>query len=101
MRRASSAGYAAALTARKRYEHGGLSLEELRPCEAEALDGTRLAGCLKTYIPAPSGRFGMVFSFEYDPDRPMLAYLAFGVRHHPRDSHALTVYQIADRRLNG
>jgi hypothetical protein len=41
-----------------------------------------------------------VFSFEYDPHRPMFLYLAFGVRHHPRGSNAPTVYQIADRRLN-
>jgi hypothetical protein len=30
-----------------------------------------------------------------------LRCLAFGVRHHPQGSHAETVYQIADRRLNG
>ncbi len=27
-------------------------------------------------------------------------FKAFGVRHHPRDSHAPTVYQLAHQRLN-
>jgi len=31
----------------------------------------------------------------------VVRYLAFGVRHHPKESHAETVYQIAHRRLNG
>jgi hypothetical protein len=43
----------------------------------------------------------MVFEFRFDEDRrPYLAFLAFGVRHHPRRSHALTVYQVAHRRLH-
>jgi hypothetical protein len=97
MKRASAAGRAAAQAARDRYAREGVSLDELRPCQAEARDGTRLLDCVKTYLPAPSGRFGMVFSVD---EGPTLVYLAFGVRHHPRDSHALTVYQIADRRLH-
>jgi hypothetical protein len=35
------------------------------------------------------------------PERPIgLRVLAFGVRHQPRDAHALTVYEIAHRRLH-
>jgi hypothetical protein len=36
----------------------------------------------------------------YEQRGVLLAYLAFGVRHHPRDSNALTVYEIAHRRLH-
>jgi hypothetical protein len=32
--------------------------------------------------------------------QPGLRYLAFGVRHHPKGSHAETVYEIAHRRLH-
>jgi hypothetical protein len=35
------------------------------------------------------------------PNRPMaLRAFAFGVRHHPRESNAETVYEVAHRRLN-
>ena len=53
------------------------------------------------YLPAPAGRFGMVFEFVIRSRRPELVYLAFGVRHQPRGSHAPTVYEIAHRRLHG
>jgi hypothetical protein len=43
----------------------------------------------------------MVFKFIVAEDGPRLEYLAFGVRHHPSDSNAETVYQIAHRRLHG
>lgn len=43
----------------------------------------------------------MVFCFVRDADGLALRFLAFGVRHHPRNSNALTVYEIADRRLHG
>ncbi len=99
MKRASAAGSVAAHTARDRYTREGVSFDELRPCQAEARDGTQLPDCVKTYLPPPSGRFGMVFSVDSGPGGPTLVYLAFGVRHHPRNSNALTVYQIADQRL--
>jgi hypothetical protein len=43
----------------------------------------------------------MVFQFRLDEDRLTLMYLAFGTRHHPRQSRAPTVYEIAHRRLHG
>lgn len=71
-------------------------------CQAEGRDGTRLGGCVKTYIPWPDGRFGAVFVPASHPNRPLtLRVLAFGVRHHPRVSNAKTVYEVADIRLNG
>ena len=100
MKRASAAGCEAAQAAMDRYGRNGVPLEELRPCQAEARDGTRLVDCVKLYLPTPSGRFGMVFRVDSGPDGPTLVYLAFGVRHHPRKSNTPTVYQIADRRLN-
>lgn len=42
----------------------------------------------------------MVFRFAVVDDSPLLEYLAFGVRHHPPESNAPTVYEIAHRRLN-
>jgi hypothetical protein len=33
-------------------------------------------------------------------DKPTLLFLAFGVRHYPPNSHALTVYEIAYNRLH-
>jgi len=44
---------------------------------------------------------GMVFEVVRGEDRLSLEYIAFGVRHHPRGSHAHTVYQLAHRRLHG
>ena len=71
-------------------------------CEVEGRDGTRLGGCVKTYVPWPAGRFGAVMVGVSHPDRPVgLRVIAFGVRHHPRDAHALTVYEIAHRRIHG
>lgn len=80
---------------------GGISRSRLMKCQSEARDGTRLGGCVKTYIPWPDGRFGAVFVPTGHPDRPLtLRLLAFGVRHHPRTSSAKTVYEVADIRLN-
>jgi len=41
----------------------------------------------------------MVFRIERRNGKLRLVYAAFGVRHHPRDSNAPTVYQIAHDRL--
>jgi hypothetical protein len=80
---------------------GGIPRSRLMKCQSEARDGTRLGGCVKTYIPWPGGRFGAVFVPARHPDRPLaLRMLAFGVRHHPRASNAKTVYEVADSRLN-
>jgi hypothetical protein len=81
---------------------GGVPQLRLMACQAEGRDGTRLGGCVKTYIPWPDGRFGVVFVAVTHPNRPMaLRAIAFGVRHHPRGSNAQTVYEVADRRLSG
>lgn len=96
-----AAGAEVAWRARERYVTQGVPVAELRRCADEGRDGTRLAGCVKAYLPAPAGRFGMVLRFAVIDDQLRLAYLAFGVRHHPRGSHAQSVYQLAHRRLHG
>ena len=76
---------------------GGLPVSRLKRCEAEGRDGTRLAGCVKTYVPWPTGRFGLVMLPVAHPTRPLaLRAFAFGVRH----PAALkpSVYRIADER---
>jgi len=55
---------------------------------------------VKTYVPWPDGRFGAVFVAVTHPSRPVaLRAIAFGIRHHPRESNAATVYEIAHKRL--
>lgn len=81
-------------------KRGGLRFSYLKGCQAEGRDGTRLDGCVKTYAPQPDGQYGLVLKATEHPTRPWaLRAIAFGIGHHPSDSHALTVYQIADRRL--
>jgi hypothetical protein len=78
---------------------GGLSFSRLKRCEAEGRDGTHLAGCVKTYVPWPTGRFGLVLIPVAHPTRPLaLRAFAYGVRHPA--AHKPSVYQIADRRHN-
>lgn len=80
---------------------GGIARSRLMACQAEGRDGTKLGGCVKTYVPWPGGRFGAVFVAVKHPGRPMaLRVIAFGVRHHPHGSNALTVYEVAHRRLH-
>jgi hypothetical protein len=97
--RASSGGREAANAARRRYERSGIPIGELRHVQGEGPDGTMLPGCLKVYLPPPAGRFGMVFMLAIAEAGALLRYLAFGVRHQPKGSHALTVYDIAHARL--
>jgi hypothetical protein len=97
--RTSEAGRAAALAARKEYEQGGVPIEYLLACDEEGPEGTALANCVKIRLPHPDGKFGMVFRIERRAGKLLLAYAAFGVRHHPPHSNAITVYQIAHRRL--
>lgn len=99
--KASAAGREAAVAAKEDYERDGVSVEDLLACEEEGSDGTRLADCVKVYLPRPVGKFGMVFRIERREGKLLLVYAAFGVRHHPRDSNAPTVYEIAYRRLHG
>jgi hypothetical protein len=78
---------------------GGIPVSRLKRCEAEGHDGTRLAGCLKTYVPWPTGRYGLVLLPVAHPTRRLvLRAFAFGVRH----PAALkpSVYKIADERRN-
>ncbi len=49
-----------------------------------------LPDCAKVYLPPPAGRFGMIFRVIKVKDRPCLAYVAFGVRHHPHDARRST-----------
>jgi hypothetical protein len=101
VKRASATGANAARAARDRYEQEGVPTARLLLCAEEGEDGTRLPGCLKIYLPEPIGQFGMVFQLETHPIGSRLNYIAFGVRHHPRGSHAPTVYQLAHQRLHG
>jgi hypothetical protein len=94
------AGGEIAAAIRRIYEQHGLPVADLLACDEEGQDSTRLPGCVKVYLPRPAGRFGMVFAIHRQAGRLLLAYVAFGVRHHPRGSNAPTVYQIADRRLH-
>lgn len=80
---------------------GGIPKSRLMACQAEGRDGTRLGGCVKTYIPWPAGRFGAVFVAVTHPARPLgLRAVAFGIRHRPPGPGGPTVYEVADRRLN-
>jgi hypothetical protein len=101
LRRGGDSGRAIALRARADFEKDGVPVGELRACEEEGPDGTVLLHCVKVRLPLPDGKFGMVFRIEKRDGRSVLAFAAFGTRHHPRDSHAPTVYEIAHRRLNG
>lgn len=98
---ATPAGRAAAEGARVEYERDGIPFEHARRVQEHGDDGTVLPNCAKVYVPPPAGRFGMVFRAIIVNGRPHLAYLAFGVRHHPRDSRRQTVYQRAHVRLHG
>jgi hypothetical protein len=97
--RTSTRGRAVATSTRHAYERHGCPVATLRRCAEEGLDGTRLPGCVKAYLPPPAGRFGMVFRIARNADGTTLALLAFGVRHQPHHSNAPTVYRLADRRL--
>ncbi len=95
------AGRGAAEAAKRDYERGGVPPEHLRRVQESGDDGTVLTDCAKVYLPLPAGRFGMIFRVVMIDGRPCLAYLAFGVRHHPRGSRRATVYQLAHQRLHG
>ena len=77
----------------------GVPVGALRPCDAEARDGTRLGGCAKLYIPQPDGRWGAVFTIDMAASRPALLLLAVGERH-PSRPWKLSVYEIGHRRLH-
>jgi len=99
LKRTSDAGRQVAEAARREYEQDGVPIDDLLPCEEEGREGTALQHCMKVYLPRPGDKFGMVFRIELSENKALLVYAAFGVRHHPRNSHAPTVYEIAHRRL--
>jgi hypothetical protein len=101
LNRASKAGRRVALAARSEYEQGGVPVGDLLACDEEGPDGTMLTHCVKVRLPPPDGKFGMVFRIELRTGKSILAFAAFGVRHHPRGSNAPTVYEVAHRRLHG
>ncbi len=101
LNRASDAGKEVALGAREEYEQDGVPIDDLLACEEEGPDGTALRHCMKLRLPPPDGKFGMVFRIELRDDKSVLVFAAFGTRHHPADSNAPTVYEIAHRRLQG
>ncbi len=100
LERAADAGREVALAARSSFEESGVPLKELRACDEEGPNGTALVHCVKVRLPLPDGKFGMVFRIELRDGKSVLAFAAFGLRHHPQDSHAPTVYDIAHRRLH-
>lgn len=99
LRRASGTGEEVALAARKEFEGEGVPVENLLACDEEGSDGTELRHCVKLRLPPPNGKFGMVFRIEQQKGRSVLVFAAFGARHHPANSNALTVYEIAHNRL--
>lgn len=101
MARTSTNGRAVAEATRRDYEQDGCPIADLLACQKDAADGTNLPGCVKVYLPAPAGKFGMVFAIRRQEGRLVLAYIAFGVRHHPGGSHAPTVYEFAHQRMHG
>jgi hypothetical protein len=98
MKRTSDTGREVALASRAEYERHGVPLNDLLACEEEGPEGTALAHCMKIYLPRPVGKFGMVFRIALREGKAQLVYAAFGIRHHPRTSHAPTVYEIAHSR---
>jgi hypothetical protein len=100
LRRASDAGREVALAVRKEFERKGVPVRSLLACDEEGPDGTELRHCVKLRLPPPNGKFGMVFRIEQQKGMSVLAFAAFGSRHHPANSNAPTVYEIAHRRLS-
>jgi hypothetical protein len=89
LRHASPAGRDVARAARARLEQAGASLDELRRCDPEHRDGTRL-------------RWRVIFQALYDPaaGQLRLAFLAFGVGH-PEHPWQPSAYDVAHNRLHG
>jgi len=77
----------------------GAPREWLLRCEEEGQDGTCLKGCVKLYIPQPTGQWGAVLAGDEEAMKPALALVAVGERH-PERPWKPSVYEIAHRRLN-
>lgn len=98
---ATQAGQTVARKTRRQFEDDGVTTRELRRCDAEHRDGTRLANCVKVYLPGPGEPWRMIFEFQRDPaaGEIYLAYLAFGVGH-PQRPWQPSAYHVAHRRLH-
>jgi hypothetical protein len=98
---ATPAGRDVAQAARQRLERDGTDLQEFRRCDPDGRDGTRLANCVKVYLPGPGGRWRMVFEITRDKMSGALGltYRAFGVGH-PEHPWQPSAYQVAHRRLH-
>ena len=93
-------GRQVAAQARTELERDGIPASRLYRCGSEMTDGTDLGGCVKTRIPWPDGRWGIVMYGRVDRDgHPELRVLAFGERH-PAEHWRASVYQLAHRRLH-
>jgi hypothetical protein len=75
---------------------GGLPRERLMACEAHGRDGTRLGGCVKTYVPWPAGRFGAVMVGVTHPERP-IGFAGDRVRRPPSTARGARVDRLRDR----
>ena len=98
---ATKRGREIAVEARKRLEDNGANPSELLRCQSEHREGTELPNCVKTYLPPPDGRWGMVFELvrEKSSGKLVLAYLAFAERH-PDPPRQADVYWKAHERLH-
>lgn len=95
---ATATGRDVGLRERQALERDGVDVQRLRRCDAEGPDGTRLGGCVKCYLPAPDGQWGMVLR-AWELEGPGLVCVAFGLRH-PQRPWQQSVYRVAHRRLH-
>jgi hypothetical protein len=91
----------------RREIEGGKAALDLQKCEVdEEASGTRLVGCVKSYVPlgkqgASEAPFGFVFQLAQNPDGSLVwNFIAFGERH-PDNPATRTVYERAHKRLHG
>lgn len=54
----------------------GVPSEWLLRCEEKGQAGTRLGGCVKFYIPRPSGQWGAVLAADEEASKPALVLIA-------------------------
>ena len=96
---------AAAERARGEIAADGVRRTALRACRAEGDDGTRLARCLKVYVPlgdrpASERPYAMVLEVAVARDGAMtLRFIAYGARHPQAGTRS--VYERAHKRLHG
>jgi hypothetical protein len=95
-----------ATSARRAAERRGITLAEMRPCEAIGPDGTQLVGCAKLYLPlgdAPPSERPMAFVLRLaraqDDGTVAWIFVAFGHRH--PGPGVRSVYERAHRQLHG